>query len=164
MLFLVENDGVLILSGKEPAGEEIKTADKNSVTAGNNADILNVNGGLVKLSNLTLKDSKTAAIIANSAVFQAINASFANMNNGTVKNAGNASFSGKNDFVNNSVAAGNGGALNLEKNLEQSFLTLFYLKIILSQPETAVRFMATVRFILATKTNLSARFSQIIRQ
>ncbi len=110
-LFLVENDGVLILSGKEPAGEE-KTADKNSVTAGNNADILNVNGGLVKLSNLTLKDSKTAAIIANSAVFQAINASFANMNTGAVKNAGNATFSGKNDFVDNSVATGNGGALN----------------------------------------------------
>ena len=49
MLFLVENDGVLILSEKEPAAEEIKTADKNSVTAGNNTDILNVNGGLVIL-------------------------------------------------------------------------------------------------------------------
>ncbi len=120
-LFLVENDGVLILSGKEPAGEEIKTADKNSVTAGNNADILNVNGGLVQLSNLTLKDSKTAAIIANSAVFQAINASFANMNSGAVKNAGNASFSGKNDFVNNTAATGNGGALNLEKESETKF-------------------------------------------
>ena len=48
-LFLVENDDVLILSGKEPAAEEIKTADKNSVTAGNNTDILNVNGGLVIL-------------------------------------------------------------------------------------------------------------------
>ena len=48
-LFLVENDGVLILSEKEPAAEEIKTADKNSVTAGNNTDILNVNGGLVIL-------------------------------------------------------------------------------------------------------------------
>ena len=119
-LFLVENDGVLILSGKEPAGEE-KTADKNSVTAGNNADILNVNGGLVKLSNLTLKNSKTAAIIADSAVFQAINARFANMNNGAVKNAGNASFSGKNDFVDNSVATGNGGALNLEKESETKF-------------------------------------------
>ena len=125
MLFLVENDGVLILSGKEPAGEEIKTADKNSVTAGNNADILNVNGGLVKLSNLTLKDSKTAAIIANSAVFQAINASFANMNNGAVKNASNASLSGKNDFVNNSVAAGNGGALNLEKESRTKFSDSF---------------------------------------
>ena len=120
-LFLVENDGVLILSGKEPAGEETKTADKNSVTAGNNADILNVNGGLVQLSNLTLKDSKTAAIIANSAVFQAINASFANMNSGAVKNAGNASFNGKNDFVKNSVATGNGGALNLEKESETKF-------------------------------------------
>lgn len=120
-LFLVENDGVLILNGKEPAAEEIKTADKNSVTAGNNADILNVNGGLVKLSNLTLKDSKTAAIIANSAIFQTINASFANMNSGAVKNAGNATFSGKNDFVNNSVATGNGGALNLEKESETKF-------------------------------------------
>ena len=120
-LFLVENDGVLILSGKEPAAEEIKTADKNSVTAGNNADILNVNGGLVQLSNLTLKDSKTAAIIVNSAVFQTINASFTNMNSGAVKNAGNASFSGKNDFVNNSVATGNGGALNLEKESETKF-------------------------------------------
>ena len=119
-LFLVENDGVLILSGKEPAGEE-KTADKNSVTAGNNADILNVDGGQVKLSNLTLKDSKSAAIIANSAVFQAINTTFANMNNGAVKNAGNATFSGKNDFVDNSVATGNGGALNLEKESETKF-------------------------------------------
>lgn len=120
-LFLVENDGVLILSGKEPAAEEIKTADKNSVTAGNNTDILNVNGGLVKLSNITLKDSKTAAIITNSAIFQTINASFANMNSGAVKNAGNATFSGKNDFVNNSVADGNGGALNLEKESETKF-------------------------------------------
>ncbi len=120
-LFLVENDGVLILSGKEPAAEEIKTADKNSVTAGNNTDILNVNGGLVKLSNITLKDSKTAAIITNSAIFQTINASFANMNSGAVKNAGNATFSGKNDFVNNSVATGNGGALNLEKESETKF-------------------------------------------
>lgn len=120
-LFLVENDGVLILSGKESAGEEIKTADKNSVTTGNNADILNVNGGLVKLSNITLKDSKTAAIITNSAIFQTINASFANMNSGAVKNAGNAAFSGKNDFVNNSVATGNGGALNLEKESETKF-------------------------------------------
>lgn len=120
-LFLVENDGVLILSGKEPAAEEFKTADKNSVTAGNNTDILNVNGGLVKLSNITLKDSKTAAIITNSAIFQTINASFANMNNGAVKNAGNATFSGKNDFVNNSVATGNGGALNLEKESETKF-------------------------------------------
>lgn len=120
-LFLVENDGVLILSGKEPAAEEIRTADKNSVTAGNNADILNVNGGLVKLSNITLKDSKTAAIITNSAIFQTINASFANMNSGAVKNAGNATFSGKNDFVNNSVATGNGGALNLEKESETKF-------------------------------------------
>lgn len=120
-LFLVENDGVLILSGKEPAAEEIKTADKNSVTAGNNADILNVNGGLVKLSNITLKDSKTAAIITNSAIFQTINASFANMNSGAVKNAGNATFSGKNDFVDNSVATGNGGALNLEKESETKF-------------------------------------------
>ena len=120
-LFLVENDGVLILSGKEPAAEEIKTADKNSVTAGNNADILNVNGGLVKLSNITLKDSKTAAIITNSAIFQTINASFAKMNSGAVKNAGNATFSGKNDFVDNSVATGNGGALNLEKESETKF-------------------------------------------
>lgn len=120
-LFLVENDGVLILSGKEPAAEESKTADKNSVTAGNNTDILNVNGGLVKLSNLTLKDSKTAAIITNSAIFQTINASFANMNSGAVKNAGNVTFSGKNDFVNNSVATGNGGALNLEKESETKF-------------------------------------------
>lgn len=120
-LFLVENDGVLILSGKEPAAEEIKTADKNSVTAGNNADILNVNGGLVKLSNITLKDSKTAAIITNSAIFQTINASFTKMNSGAVKNAGNATFSGKNDFVNNSVATGNGGALNLEKESETKF-------------------------------------------
>lgn len=120
-LFLVENDGVLILSGKEPAAEESKTADKNSVTAGNNTDILNVNGGLVKLSNITLKDSKTAAIITNSAIFQTINASFANMNSGAVKNAGNATFSGKNDFVNNSVADGNGGALNLEKESETKF-------------------------------------------
>lgn len=120
-LFLVENDGVLILSGKEPAAEEIRTADKNSVTAGNNTDILNVNGGLVKLYNITLKDSKTAAIIANSAIFQTINASFANMNSGAVKNAGNATFSGKNDFVNNSVATGNGGALNLEKESETKF-------------------------------------------
>lgn len=120
-LFLVENDGVLILSGKEPAAEEFKTADKNSVAAGNNTDILNVNGGLVKLSNITLKDSKTAAIITNSAIFQTINASFANMNSGAVKNAGNAAFSGKNDFVNNSVATGNGGALNLEKESETKF-------------------------------------------
>lgn len=120
-LFLVENDGVLILSGKEPAAEEFKTADKNSVTAGNNTDILNVNGGLVKLSNITLKDSKTAAIITNSAIFQTINASFANMNSGAVKNAGNATFSGKNDFVDNSVATGNGGALNLEKESETKF-------------------------------------------
>lgn len=120
-LFLVENDGVLILSGKEPAAEEIKTADKNSVTAGNNTDILNVNGGLVKLSNITLKDSKTAAIITNSAIFQTINASFTKMNSGAVKNAGNATFSGKNDFVNNSVADGNGGALNLEKESETKF-------------------------------------------
>ena len=120
-LFLVENDGVLILSGKEPAAEEIKTADKNSVTAGNNTDILNVNGGLVKLSNITLKYSKTAAIITNSAIFQTINASFANMNSGAVKNAGNATFSGKNDFVNNSVATGNGGVLNLEKESETKF-------------------------------------------
>ena len=120
-LFLVENDGVLILSGKEPAAEEIRTADKNSVTAGNNTDILNVNGGLVKLSNITLKDSKTAAIITNSAIFQTINASFANMNSGAVKNAGNATFSGKNDFVDNSVATGNGGALNLEKESETKF-------------------------------------------
>lgn len=120
-LFLVENDGVLILSGKEPDAEEIKTAAKNSIAAGNNADILNVDGGQVKLSNLTLKYSKSAAIVANSAVFQAINASFANMNNGAVKNAGNASFSGKNDFVNNSVAAGNGGALNLKKESETKF-------------------------------------------
>lgn len=119
-LFLVENDGVLILSGKEPVGEE-KTADKNSVTAGNNADILNVDGGQVKLSNLTLKDSKSAAIVANSAIFQAINTTFAKMNNGAVKNAGNATFSGKNDFVNNSVAAGNGGALNLKKESETKF-------------------------------------------
>lgn len=119
-LFLVENDGVLILSGKEPVGEE-KTADKNSVTAGNNADILNVDGGQVKLSNLTLKDSKSAAIVANSAIFQAINTTFAKMNNGAVKNAGNATFSGKNDFVNNSVATGNGGALNLEKESETKF-------------------------------------------
>lgn len=119
-LFLVENDGVLILSGKEPAGEE-KTANKNSVTAGNNADILNVDGGQVKLSNLTLKDSKSAAIVANSAIFQAINTTFANMNNGAVKNAGNATFSGKNDFVNNSVTAGNGGALNLKKESETKF-------------------------------------------
>lgn len=119
-LFLVENDGVLILSGKEPVGEE-KTADKNSVTAGNNADILNVDGGQVKLSNLTLKYSKSAAIVANSAIFQAINTTFANMNNGAVKNAGNATFSGKNDFVDNSVAAGNGGALNLEKESETKF-------------------------------------------
>ena len=103
-LFLVENDGVLILSGKEPAAEE-KTAYKNSVTAGNNADILNVDGGQVKLSNLTLKNSKSAAIVANSAIFQAINTTFAKMNNGAVKNTGNASFSGKNYFVNNSVAA-----------------------------------------------------------
>lgn len=120
-LFLVENDGVLILSGKEPAAEEIKTADKNSVTAGNNTDILNVNGGLVKLSNITLKDSKTAAIITNSAIFQTINASFTKMNSGAVKNAGNATFSGKNDFVDNSVATGNGGALNLEKESETKF-------------------------------------------
>lgn len=120
-LFLVENDGVLILSGKEPAAEEFKTADKNSVTAGNNTDILNVNGGLVKLSNITLKDSKTAAIITNSAIFQTINASFAKMNSGAVKNAGNATFSGKNDFVDNSVATGNGGALNLEKESETKF-------------------------------------------
>ena len=120
-LFLVENDGVLILSGKEPAAEEIRTADKNSVTAGNNTDILNVNGGLVKLYNITLKDSKTAAIITNSAVFQAINASFSYMNSGAVKNAGNATFSGKNDFVDNSVATGNGGALNLEKESETKF-------------------------------------------
>lgn len=120
-LFLVENDGVLILSGKEPAAEEFKTADKNSVTAGNNTDILNVNGGLVKLSNITLKDSKSAAIITNSAIFQTINASFAKMNSGAVKNAGNATFSGKNDFVNNSVATGNGGALNLEKESETKF-------------------------------------------
>ena len=120
-LFLVENDGVLILSGKEPTAEEFKTADKNSVAAGDNADILNVDGGQVKLSNLTLKNSKSAAIVANSAVFQAINASFANMNTGAVKNAGNASFSGKNDFVNNSVAAGNGGALNLKKESETKF-------------------------------------------
>lgn len=117
---MVENDGVLILSGKEPAGEE-KTADKNSVTAGNNADILNVDGGQVKLSNLTLKDSKSAAIVANSAIFQAINTTFANMNNGAVKNAGNATFSGKNDFVNNIVADGNGGALNLKKESETKF-------------------------------------------
>lgn len=51
-LFMVENDGVLILSGKEPITGEIKTADKNSVTSGNNANILNVDWGLVKLSNL----------------------------------------------------------------------------------------------------------------
>lgn len=120
-LFLVENDGVLILSGKEPAAEEIKTAYKNSVTAGNNTDILNVNGGLVKLSNITLKDSKTAAIITNSAIFQTINASFSKMNSGAVKNTGNATFSGKNDFVDNSVANGNGGALNLEKESETKF-------------------------------------------
>ncbi len=120
-LFLVENDGVLILSGKEPTAEEFKTADKNSVAAGNNADILNVDGGQVKLSNLTLKDSKSAAIVANSAIFQAINTTFANMNNGAVKNAGNATFSGKNDFVDNSVATGNGGALNLEKESETKF-------------------------------------------
>lgn len=120
-LFLVENDGVLILSGKEPAAEEFKTADKNSVTAGNNTDILNVNGGLVKLSNITLKDSKTAAIITNSAIFQTINASFSKMNSGAVKNAGNATFNGKNDFVDNSVATGNGGALNLEKESETKF-------------------------------------------
>ena len=120
-LFLVENDGVLILSGKEPTAEEFKTADKNSVAAGNNADILNVDGGQVKLSNLTLKDSKSAAIVANSAIFQAINTTFANMNNGAVKNAGNATFSGKNDFVKNSVATGNGGALNLEKESETKF-------------------------------------------
>lgn len=120
-LFLVENDGVLILSGKEPDAEEIKTADKNSIAAGNNADILNVDGGQVKLSNLTLKYSKSAAIVANSAIFQAINTTFANMNNGAVKNAGNASFSGKNDFVNNSVATGNGGALNLKKESETKF-------------------------------------------
>ena len=119
-LFLVENDGVLILSGKEPTAEE-KTAYKNSVTAGNNADILNVDGGQVKLSNLTLKNSKSAAIVANSAIFQAINTTFAKMNNGAVKNAGNATFSGKNDFVDNSVAAGNGGALNLEKESETKF-------------------------------------------
>ena len=120
-LFLVQNDGVLILSGKEPTAEEFKTADKNSVTAGDNADILNVDGGQVKLSNLTLKDSKSATIVANSAIFQAINTTFANMNNGAVKNAGNASFSGKNYFVNNSVATGNGGALNLEKESETKF-------------------------------------------
>lgn len=120
-LFLVENDGVLILSGKEPTAEEFKTADKNSVAAGDNADILNVDGGQVKLSNLTLKDSKSAAIVANSAIFQAINTTFANMNNGAVKNAGNARFSGKNDFVNNSIAAGNGGALNLKKESETKF-------------------------------------------
>ncbi len=120
-LFLVENDGVLILSGKEPTAEEFKTADKNSVAAGNNADILNVDGGQVKLSNLTLKNSKSAAIVANSAIFQAINTTFAKMNNGAVKNAGNATFSGKNDFVNNSVATGNGGALNLEKESETKF-------------------------------------------
>lgn len=120
-LFLVENDGVLILSGKEPTAEEFKTADKNSVAAGDNADILNVDGGQVKLSNLTLKNSKSAAIVANSAIFKTINTTFANMNNGAVKNAGNASFSGKNDFVKNSVAAGNGGALNLEKESETKF-------------------------------------------